>query len=77
MTPYTVAARSAVSAPLRGASFQFAFADGSRQRDVGDIRAGARSASGGWTLLDRRSKQVMRFSAAGAFEGALPGRIVR
>ncbi len=69
-----VAARSAVSAPLRGASFQFTFVDGSRQREVNDIRAGVRTASGGWALLDNRSKQIMKFSAAGAFEGALDMR---
>lgn len=66
-----VAVRSAVSAPLRGDIFQFTFVDGSRQRDVSDIRAGVRTASRGWTLLDRRSKQVMQFGPTGAFEGAL------
>ena len=69
-----VAARSAVSAPLLGASFQFTFVDGSRQRDVNDIRAGVRTASAGWALLDNRSKQVIQFSPAGAFEGVLDMR---
>jgi hypothetical protein len=69
-----VAARSAVSAPLLAASFRFAVVDGSRQRAVDDIRAGARTATGGWALLDNRSKRVMQFSLAGAFEGALDMR---
>jgi len=66
-----VAARSVVSAPLRMETVAFAASDGSRQRTVGDIRAGARTAAGVWLLLDNDSRSVMRFGADSVFERVL------
>ncbi len=66
-----VAARSTVNAPLRVESIPFAFPDGSRQRVVEDIRAGAGTPAGGWLLMDNRTRSVMKFSAAGDFERTL------
>lgn len=66
-----VAARSAVSAPLRLESFAFTYPDGSRQRAVDDIRAGSRTATGAWLLLDDDARGIMKFGADGAFERVL------
>ena len=62
-----VATRSAVSAPVRVESFQFAYPDGSRQRPLEDIRAGASTPDGGWFLLDNRFRRVLQFGPDGAF----------
>ncbi len=66
-----VAARSAVSAPVRTESFQFVDPDGSRQRPLEDIRAGVSTPDGGWFLLDNRFKRVLRFGPDGGFERIL------
>jgi hypothetical protein len=66
-----VPSAAGVSDPLGATSFQFAFTDGSRQRNADDIRAGARTPAGDWVVLDNRSDQVLRFEATGAFKGAL------
>ena len=66
-----VAARSLVSAPLRMETVAFASPDGSRQRSVGDIRAGARTPAGAWLLIDNDSRNVMKFSADSVFERSL------
>lgn len=66
-----IAARSAVSAPVRVESFQFVYPDGSRQRALEDIRAGLSTPDGGWFLLDDRFKRVMRFGPDGGFDRIL------
>jgi len=66
-----VAAKGAVTAPLLAESFQFSVPDGSRQRPLGDIRAGASGGAGEWILLDGRMKQVLLFDSGGGYQGFL------
>ena len=62
-----VAADQSVNAPFGLESHQFALPQGDRRRPLNDLRAGARSATGDWILLDAGFKQVMVFSSGGDY----------
>ena len=66
-----VGAKATVAAPQRGEHYQFVRPDGSRQREVRDVRAGANDTLGGWVLLDGDSDEVMLFTAAGEYVQSL------
>jgi DNA-binding beta-propeller fold protein YncE len=62
-----VAADEWVNGPFGLEAHQFAFAEGDRRRPLNDLRAGARTATGDWILLDEGFKQVMVFSSGGDY----------